>query len=130
LATAALSFGPALWLSFEGGNPAAVALAASAGALYAPMAWLAASVSQRFLAITPLTVLPLLTRANRSYWLGCGLLSLALALGSVVGEVLRETLPMLVSTLLGTAAAFYFLMIEMRILGLIWCHHHEDFGLD
>ena len=130
LATAALSFGPAVWLALDGAGTATIAIAAGLGALYAPMAWMAASVSKRFLAITPLTVIPLLTRANGSYWLGCGFLFLALAVGAVGTSVLQQIAPFIVRSLLGTAAAFYLLMVEMRILGLIWLRHREDFGLD
>jgi hypothetical protein len=130
LAVAAMSFGPAAWFSYGGASAMTVTLAVGVGTLYAPMAWMAASVSQRFLAITPLTVIPLLTRTNASYWMGCGLLFVALFIGSAVAGFLSENTPIIVDTLVGTAAALYFVMVEMRILGLVWFRHREDFGLD
>ena len=130
LATAALSFGPAVWLAANGASTFAIVAAVGLGALYAPMAWMAASVSQRFLAITPLTILPLLTRANGSYWLGCGFLFLAFGLGLVADAILQAIAPAIVVVFAGTAAALFTTMVEMRILGLIWCHHREDFGLE
>lgn len=124
-----VSFGPAFYLSTEGFGSAALVAAVVAGAVYAPMAWIAASISERFMAITPITVIPLLARVNANYWVACGLL-LATVIGGALGtRALGAILPGFVSDLVTTAALLYFVMVLMRILGLVWYNNREELGL-
>lgn len=127
-ATALLSFYPASW-AFEQGNQGLGVGLALAGAVYAPMAWIAASISGNFLAITPITVLPLLLKVNYSYWVACGVL-MGVGLVGVLGTSALAALPLpFVGGAVVTAAAFYLLMVEMRILGLVWYHNRDELGL-
>ncbi len=130
LATALLAFGPAVWLAMHEAAPVLVWAAGIAGAAYAPMAWIAASIAGRALAITPITVLPLLSRANASYWVGCAALLGVWVVGNLAQSVLLGLTGPWLGALLGTATTFYLVMVEMRILGLVLRRHREDFGLD
>lgn len=127
-ATAAISFYPAGWAFTSGRIGLGWALLA-AGTLYAPMAWIAASISRNFLAITPITVLPLLFKVNASYWLACGVLLGVSAVGLLGMAGLGLALPAFLRGALTNAAAFYLLMVEMRILGLVWRGNADELGL-
>jgi len=127
-ATAFVSFAPSGWAAAEGHGGLAVALLL-AGALYAPMAWIAASVSGNFLAITPITVLPLLFKVNASYWIACGVLLPIAVLGQLGMGALDAVMHPLLSGPIVTAVFFYLVMVEMRILGLVWYHNRDELGL-
>lgn len=127
VATALISFGPAQWAAANEEGTLAVTLLV-AGAAYAPMAWIAASVSGNLLAITPLTVLPLLLRVNASYWAACVLLVPLVVLGRLGTDALGGMMPGLLGLAITTSMAFYLLLVEMRILGLVWAHNGDELG--
>ncbi|MEM7412908.1 MAG: B-box zinc finger protein [Myxococcota bacterium] len=127
-ATTFLSFGPAAWAAGQGRGALAAGLLV-AGALYAPMAWIAASVSGNFLAITPLTVVPLLFKINATYWIACAVLLPMAVLGQLGMGVLDAMVPSLVGVPLLQATFFYLLMVEMRILGIVWYRNKDELGL-
>ena len=125
-----LAFGPAVWLAMNEAATPLVWGAAIAGAAYAPMAWIAASIAGRALAITPITVLPLLPRANASYWIGCAALLGVWLVGNLAQSVLLDLTGPVLGGVLAAASTFYLVLVEMRILGLVLRRHREDFGLD
>ena len=128
MATALVSFYPASWAADQGHQALSVGLLV-AGALYAPMAWIAASVSGNFLAITPITVLPLLFRVNAGYWAACAVLLPLVAIGQLGMGALGGVLPGFLGLTITTGIAFFLLMVEMRILGLVWYRSRDELGL-
>ena len=128
VATAALSFYPAWW-AFGSGRPGLGVALALAGVAYAPMAWIAASISGNLLAITPLTVVPLLFKVRPSYFAACALLLLVFVVGNVVQRVLLGGMPLFVMYAASTAATLYLMMVEMRVLGLVWRQNADELGL-
>ncbi len=127
-ATALLSFYPARY-AFEQGHPALAYVLTIAGIGYAPMAWIAASLSRRVLAITPITVLPLIAKVNSTYWLACIALVPLVGLHQYGMAWLAAKFSFAVGTAIATTLGFYLLMVEMRVLGLVWRHNRDELGL-
>ncbi|MGB0580701.1 MAG: FHA domain-containing protein [Limisphaerales bacterium] len=104
------------------------------GFLYFPMALLAVAMTNNFLAVNPLVVLPSITRLAGQYAFVATLFFLMVGLRFVVaGFVGRLGIPF-VSSILSAFIALYFLAIEMRMLGMMyylnrhrlkWFKHHD-----
>jgi hypothetical protein len=106
--------------AYAGAGEPGVPLAAwIASILYIPMAWLAVVMFDGPLGVSPHIVLPAIVRVAPRYVLACGVLSLSVFLQVRVEEALAEVLP-LVSGLFIYSVGLYFLMVDMRILGLIY----------
>ena len=99
------------------------------GFLYFPMALLAAAMSNNWFAVNPLVVLPAITRLNLQY-----VLTTAVFFGLVLARFLSETLlhavlpiPVL-PTLLSSLIALYFLIVEVRLLGILYHTNRKRLG--
>lgn len=99
------------------------------GFLYFPMALLAAAMSNNWFAVNPLVVLPAITRLNLQY-----VLTTAVFFGLVLARFLCETLlhavlpiPIL-PTLLSSLIALYFLIVEVRLLGILYHANRKRLG--
>lgn len=99
-----------------------------AGAIYYPMSVLAVSMFDTVAALNPLVVVPAMFRAAKEY------LTVLVLMGVVVGVKLGGEyaavqlkipfLPALVAAVLG----LYFLIVQMRMLGLMYFARREDIG--
>ncbi|MGH0029109.1 MAG: hypothetical protein ACQGVC_04930 [Myxococcota bacterium] len=127
IATAFVSYAPAFW-AFRSGHPWLGGALVLAGVAYAPMAWIAASISGNLLAITPVTVLPLLAKVRPSYFGACALLLGIYAVFDVATKAVVGALPTLVGYAFMNAAFLYLMMVEMRVLGLVWRSHADELG--
>ncbi len=126
-------FGPGLAL-YAAGNREDPILRAGAmslvglGGLYFPMALLAVAVTDSFVALNPVVVIPSIFRVFGHYLVVCLVLAFLFAL-SLAGEQLIEAarLPV-VSFLVSGFVSLYFLAVEMRILGLLYYWNHQRLG--
>jgi len=133
--TFAISFAPALAVFFllRGETEptsfgAALVGALIIGGIYFPMALLAVAVSDNFLALSPHIVVPSMFRVFLPYLVACALL--ALLVGVKIGSKLAfELLPMpVVPTILMGFISLYALVVEMRVLGLLFRSYRERLG--
>lgn len=92
------------------------------------MALLAVAVTDNFLALSPHVVMPSIFRVLLPYLLACVLLGLLVGL-RVGFQLLMNSVPIpfLPSIILGFVS-LYFLVIEMRILGLLFRSYRERLG--
>ncbi|MBI3874841.1 MAG: hypothetical protein HY300_02525, partial [Verrucomicrobia bacterium] len=133
--TFVVSFGPAFgYMIYNVASDSEMMLAVlfplfALGFLYFPMALLAVAMSNSFLAVNPLVVLPAITRLNLEY-----VAATAVFFGLVLARYLCETLlhrfvpvPIL-PTLVSGFLALYFLSAEMRLLGLMYYANRERLG--
>jgi hypothetical protein len=99
-----------------------------AGGLYFPMALLAVAVTDNFLALNPLVVVPSIARIFVHYLAACVILGALLGL-RLAGTALFEAVqvPVVSSVVLGFLS-LYLLAVEMRILGLLYCVNRERLG--
>lgn len=91
------------------------------GFLYFPMALLAVAMSNSFLAVNPLVVLPAITRLNLEY-VAATVVFFALVLTRYLSEtLLHRFVPVpLLPTVVSGFLALYFLAAEMRLLGTMY----------
>jgi hypothetical protein len=135
LAAILASFGPAFaYMIYHAVNDSEMSLPVlfplfSLGFLYFPMALLAAAMSNNWFAVNPLVVLPAITRLNLQYVLAC-VIFFALVLVRFLSESLLHAVlpvPVLPSVITGFLA-LYFLMVEMRLLGLLYYTNRKRLG--
>lgn len=125
--TAVVAFGPALAaLLWTGSLPLFWGLFA-AGALYAPMGWVAVSLYDSALALNPVKVLRGILGGGAVYLLACALL-----FGTgLVGQALLVGTTLLgpwLGDLAGTAVLIYLAIVEMRMLGLVYRRRAREIG--
>ena len=123
------SFAPALVLFFFARENAAFALAIIPailfGAIYFPMALLAVAVSDNFVALSPHIVVPSMFRVFLPYAVAC--LVLGVLVGVRFGSMFAMTfvpVPILPAVFLGFIS-LYLLVVEMRILGLLFRSYRD-----
>ena len=90
------------------------------GFLYFPMALLAVAMTNNFLAVNPLVVLPSITRLAGQYAFVTTLFFVMVALRFVVAGFIGRTGIPFVSSILSAFIALYFLAVEMRMLGMMY----------
>lgn len=97
------------------------------GLAYLPMAILAVFMADSITALNPLIVIPAIRRLGGQYWIVCGLLGAMVLIHSLLNAGLAVALPVpLLPSLLSGFASFYFLTLEMRVLGLMhWCNKEK-----
>lgn len=118
-------------MSPAGADPARLAIygaALIAGAIYYPMSILAVSMFDTVAAMNPLVVIPAMFRAAKEY------VTVLVLMGVVAGVKLGGEfaaaqlkipfLPTFVTALLG----LYFLIVQMRMLGLMYYARRADLG--
>ena len=128
VAVTLVSFGPAvvyIVLSIRSGVsfPVAGALVLM-GALYQPMALIAISILRTARALSPLHIIPAIAKAPLDYSVACGGLLLILAVKAVSSWI--NFIPV-VGTLLGNFVMLYLLVVEMRLLGLLYYSNRDKF---
>jgi hypothetical protein len=95
------------------------------GFLYFPMGMLAVAMFDNAAALNPLLVVPSIVRVFPQYLIACTIFALTYIL-SFIGNPL-DFLPFL-GPLLSVVLSLYFLMVEMRILGIIYHANQERLG--
>jgi hypothetical protein len=130
-----VSFGPALaclvWAEVAEEPAAQIAFFATLGLglIYFPMAVLAVCISDGFMAVTPLTVIPSILRIPGPYIIACIVLLLICGVNLLSEHVLEEMIPIsFLKKLPGTFLALYFSIVEMHVLGVLYYHHRKKLG--
>ena len=98
-----------------------------AGLLYLPMAVLAVALFDSIAALNPVVVVASIVRVWRAYLAACAAMTFVLALSFACITYVVPYVPFFGSLLSG-AVVLYFLMGEMRILGLLYFHHEQRLG--
>lgn len=125
--TVIVSFAPAIAVAILLQNhalyvPILVAALALCGC-YLPMALLAVAVSDNFFALSPHIVLPSMARVAAPYLVACIMLAAVVGVRWGVAHALSFVPVPILPAIVDGFVSLYFLMVEMRILGLLFrCH--------
>jgi len=95
------------------------------GSVYYPMALLTVAMSGNFLALNPLVVIPAIMRAPLDYLICLAAFMLIVGLSAVAKQILAIPVPLL-GTAIQIFLSLYFMLIEMRMLGLFYNANAED----
>jgi len=123
--------GPAIIVGmFVEGNEtwgqAAVLAASGLGAIYFPMAFLAVAMFDSLAALNPLLIAPSIAKVPGQYLLTVALLGIVLAVQWSGDYFLREIIPIpIVPSVISTLIGLYLLMVEARVLGLLYLLNQE-----
>ena len=93
------------------------------GLFYYPMGLLTASIFRSLLAFNPVTIIGSILKVPGSYSIAFGVFVLIFIFGNASENIL-SLIPYL-GPLISSILAFYFLMVELRILGLIYYANRE-----
>ena len=133
IGTVAFCFVPAIGLviarsvyHWETATPVVVAVAA--GLLYLPMGLMAVALWDSLAALNPLLIIPSILKVPLQYLTACVLLAAVVGLRYFSGQFVGGASPLLVGLPIVDFLGLYFLMVEMRILGLIYYGNEEKFG--
>ena len=92
---------------------------------YFPMALLAVAMADSCTGLNPVVIIPSILRVPAQYLVACCLL-LGVFIALIAGRVGREFIPIpLLPTLVSSVVCFYLLLVQMRILGLLY-HTSQD----
>jgi hypothetical protein len=95
------------------------------GVLYFPMAMVTVVMHDSLQGLNPLTVLGGIAKTCSSYVMACAVLVMAFLVCIALEWGVRIPVPLLGELVQGIIS-FYFIIVEMRILGLIYrCHEHR-----
>ncbi|HAA55689.1 MAG TPA: hypothetical protein DCE42_13080 [Myxococcales bacterium] len=119
LAALLISFAAPTWLFTTTLGPAGVYLAMLFGALYFPMTLIAISIYRSFLAINPATVIISILKIPGTYLLA-SLFFFVLLFVESLGRGILFGESNAIFQFMGSLIGFYFLLVEMRILGMIY----------
>ncbi len=135
IAAAVASFGPAFgYLIFHAVNNSEMRLPVlfplfALGFIYFPMALLAVAMSNNWLAVNPLVVMPAIARLNLQYVLACVVFFGMVLVRFVSESLLHVVLPIpVLPGLISSFIALYFLCVEMRLLGLLYVTNKKRLG--
>ncbi|MCC7537674.1 MAG: DUF4013 domain-containing protein [Deltaproteobacteria bacterium] len=116
----ALPCGLAAFAVVKGGaSPMLIVVAAALGLLYFPMALVAVAVRRTFFAASPHIVLRMIVAAPLEYGIACALVGALIGIRVAVHLTLAVVIPIL-GFFVGDLVAFYLLLVELRVLGLIY----------
>jgi len=118
--TILISFAALLYLVIMRGSERLMILALLFGIFYFPMSLIAVSIYNSVFAINPNTVIGGILRVPKQYFMACMLLLLVVTINSVVNIYLTFLIGRLLTFTLSGLTGFYFLLVEMRILGMIY----------
>jgi len=96
------------------------------GCFYLPMSLLAVALNLTVKAVNPIYIIPSIFKVPLEYMAACCAL-LLLALSQAIIETFAGSI-FILGTVLNTFFALYFVIVEMRILGLIYYFNEEEFG--
>jgi hypothetical protein len=99
------------------------------GCVYFPMAFTAVAMSDSMLAISPLVVVPSIMKVLGQYVLTVVVLALILLARWLLFHLLEKILPVpLLPTIITSLIGLYLLVVEMRILGLLYRNNKDRLG--
>ncbi|MDY7009378.1 MAG: hypothetical protein SVV80_01315 [Planctomycetota bacterium] len=132
LGAAAVSFLPAWACRFAlyyglMDNAAPMWVFIAVGVLYFPMALIGVVIFDGLAGLNPIKVFPAITKIAPAYLVACVMLAIVMGAWVVLGTFLWRRIPVIGSILSGVAM-LYFLMVEMRILGLLYRVHEKRLG--
>lgn len=117
-----------LFTAFSGStNPLLVLVLIFLGSLYYPMALMAVAMSGRFTALLPFIVIPSILKAPAQYMIALVAFFVILVINGVLQALVTPRIPF-IGILVQAAMTIYFLMVEMRILGLLYNANEENFS--
>ncbi len=113
----------------EAWGQAAVLVASGWGVIYFPMAFLAVAMFDSLAALNPLLVLPSIAKVPASYLWAVALLGAVVAAKWAGDSLLPKAIPIpIVPSVLSTLVGLYLLMVEARVLGLLYLVNKDRFG--
>jgi hypothetical protein len=130
----AACFGPALvcwYFAYNGSDFAEKAQAPLivAGFFYLPMALLAVAMSDSLSALNPLLVLGSICKVPLQYLIACLLLAMIVGLKWAIEIAMEKLIPMFaIRYLISAPLLLYFLIVEMRVLGLMYFWNRRKLG--
>jgi len=95
------------------------------GIVYFPMAFLALVMTNLLRAITPIFVVPSILRVWRDYLVACVLMALVYFFSYVARAFVGDAMP-IIGALMSNALGVYFMLLEMRIIGILFLAHEEE----
>ena len=99
------------------------------GCVYFPMSFMAVAMYDSVTAVNPLLVIPSIAKVLREYVLTVVLLAFILILRWLLKNYLATILPVpLLPTILSSLLGLYLLIVEMRILGLLYRNKKYELG--
>jgi hypothetical protein len=99
------------------------------GCVYFPMAFTAVAMSDSMLAISPLVVVPSIMKVLGQYVLTVVVLALILLARWLLFHLLEKILPVpLLPTIITSLIGLYLLVVEVRILGLMYRNNKDRLG--
>lgn len=129
--TLAFAFAPAIYAFSVHASQTVVYAAIAIGAVYWPMSWIATTMTQQVIAVSPHVVLPALVRTDPFYWVALPF-SLALFLGlQAFSGLLPIGVPFLLRPIVSSviyALAIYAVLVMGRVLGLVYLRTDGKFG--
>ncbi len=115
--------GDSAWLGW------ATTAAMLSGCVYFPMAFTAVAMSDSILAINPMVVIPSIMKVLGQYVLTVVVLALILLARWLLYRLLEKILPVpLLPTIITSLIGLYLLVVEMRILGLLYRSNKDRLG--
>lgn len=97
------------------------------GLLYLPMGLIAVALFDSFTALNPLLVVRGILKTLPAYLVAAGIFLLCYVVSGWLQELISAAVPV-VGSLIAGVVALYFLMVEMHVLGLIYCTHAKRLG--
>jgi hypothetical protein len=117
------STGDSAWLGW------ATTAAMLFGCVYFPMAFTSVAMSDSILAVNPLVVIPSIMKVAGQYVLTVVVLALILLARWLLYRLLEKILPIpLLPTIITSLIGLYLLVVEMRILGLLYRSNKDRLG--
>lgn len=94
------------------------------GSLYFPMGLIAVSQTDSISSLNPFFIIPSILKVPRDYGIAFFILLFVILINTVAEKILVSPVP-LVGSIIESFLSFYFLIIEMRILGLVYYTNRE-----
>lgn len=109
-------------------NPLTIVGLIGVGLLYIPMALIGVAVYDTFSGMSPLRVLPAITKTLGPYAAACLMMGAIVVLRVAVGLAVSALPFPLLTSLVAWFISFYLLIVEMRILGLLYLTNEKRIG--
>jgi FHA domain len=98
------------------------------GCLYLPMAILAVAMFDTVTALNPLLIVPSIIQVYREYLVACAVLFAILVLQGIVNFAMNKLNILFIPDIICGFWGWYFLTVEMRILGLLYRTKKQELG--
>jgi hypothetical protein len=99
------------------------------GCVYFPMAFTAVAMTDSVVAVNPLVVIPSIMKVLRPYLLAVAVLAVILLVRWLLQRLLEVILPFpVLPTIITSPIGLYLLVVEMRVLGLLYRNNKDELG--